>query len=216
MKKCLVVTGGYIDLAFAKQFLQDKHYQMIIAADAGLEILKKLNLMPDEIVGDLDSVDHDILKEYKNNKKVAMDIHKAEKDETDTELALMAAAKYGYNQVDLLGALGGRMDHTLSNIQLLSQFYKQGLFVNIYDEKNRIYLLGKGKTFHRENLYGTYISFLPVSGMIEGLTLKGFKYPLNHRRIPMGSSLCISNELTGDIGIMDLDQGVVLCVESHD
>lgn len=203
-------------MAFAKQFLQDKHYQMIIAADAGLEILKKLNLMPDEIVGDLDSVAHDILKEYKNNKKVAMDIHKAEKDETDTELALMAAAKYGYNQVDLLGALGGRMDHALSNIQLLSQFYKQGLFVNIYDEKNRIYLLGKGKTFHRENLYGTYISFLPVSGMIEGLTLKGFKYPLNHRRIPMGSSLCISNELTGDIGIMDLDQGVVLCVESHD
>lgn len=215
-KKCLIVTGGTIDLPFMKEFLEGKRYDMVVAADAGLEMLRAAGVMPNEIVGDLDSVDRTILKEYENNSEVCLDVHQPEKDETDTELALMTAVKNGCDIVDMLGALGGRMDHAIGNIQLLYQFYRQGVEINIYDEKNRIYLLGKGKMFHREELYGRYVSFLPLTETVEGLTLKGFKYPLNHRTVQLGTSLCISNELNGATGIMELEHGVVICVESHD
>lgn len=216
MKRCLVMTGGCVNEAFVKVFLAGRRYDMVVAVDAGLEILKKIGVVPDAIVGDLDTVDPSVLKEYADRSDIRMEVHRPEKDETDTELALLTAAKSGCEEVDLLGALGGRMDHAIGNIQQLYQFYKQGVHVNIYDEKNRIYLLGKGKTFHRENLYGTYISFLPITEKVEGLTLKGFKYPLNRRTIFLGSSLCISNELSGDTGIMDLEKGILICVEAHD
>ena len=216
MKKCLVMSGGSANLNFMKIFLMNRRYDMVVAVDAGLEVLQKLNVVPDEIVGDLDTVKQSVLNDYKDNKNIILEVHKPEKDETDTELALLTAAKSGCTRVDLLGALGGRMDHALTNIQLMYQFYKQGMLINIYDEKNRIYLLGKGKSFHREKLYGKYISFLPLTETVEGISLKGFKYPLNHRTIFLGSSLCISNELSGSDGIMELEKGMVICVESHD
>lgn len=216
MKKCLVMTGGCANLDFLRAFLTGRRYHMVVAVDAGLEILQKLQIVPDEIVGDLDTVNPSVLKEYEDNPNVSMEIHKPEKDETDTELALLTAAKRGCTTVDLLGALGGRMDHAIGNIQLLYQFYRQGMDVNIYDEKNRIYLCGRGKTYHRDELYGKYISFLPLTETVEGLTLKGFKYPLNHRLITLGTSLCVSNELTGATGIMELEKGILIAVESHD
>lgn len=216
MKKCLVVTGGSIDLSFVKEFLKNRKYDWTIAVDAGLEILKLLHIMPDEVVGDLDTVDSSVLQEYRENSSVKFEIHKPEKDETDTELALLTAARCGCNKVDLLGALGGRMDHAISNIQLLYQFYKQGMDVCIYDAQNKLYLLGSGKIFRKSEVYGKYISFMPLTEVVEGLTLKGFKYPLNRRRLELGSCLCISNELNSTEGIMELEKGVLICVEAHD
>lgn len=216
MKSCLIMTGGSVNTYFAGEFLRGRSYALVVAVDAGLEVLKKLQITPDEIVGDLDTVKPSILKEYADSPDIHMEIHKPEKDETDTELALLTAKRHGCDTVDMLGALGGRMDHAISNIHLLYQFYKLGMHIFIYDEKNKIYLLGKGKTFHREELYGRYISFLPMTEVSEGLTLKGFKYPLNLKTVYLGTSLCISNELSGDSGEMELQTGVLICVESHD
>lgn len=216
MKKCLVVTGGSIDISFVKDFLRNRKYDWIIAVDAGLEILEHLHMTPNEVVGDLDTVDPTVLREYRNNPSVTFEVHRPEKDETDTELALLTAARCGCDRVDMLGALGGRMDHAISNIQLLYQFYRQGMDVRIYDAQNKLYLLGSGKIFRKSELYGKYISFMPLTEVVEGLTLKGFKYPLNRRRIILGSCLCISNELNGAEGIMELEKGVLICVEAHD
>ncbi|MCB6607382.1 thiamine diphosphokinase [[Clostridium] symbiosum] len=216
MKKCLVVTGGSIDISFVKDFLQNRNYDWVIAVDAGLEILNSLHIVPDEVVGDLDTVEQSVLKEYRDNPSVTFEIHKPEKDETDTELALLTAARCGCDRVDLLGALGGRMDHEISNIQLIYQFFKQGMEVCIYDAQNKLYLLDGGKVFRRSELYGKYISFMPLTEVVSGLTLKGFKYPLNRRRIELGSCLCISNELNGEEGIMEVESGVLICVEAHD
>lgn len=216
MKKCLVVTGGSIDISFVKDFLQNRKYDWVIAVDAGLEILDSLHIMPDEVVGDLDTVEPSVLKEYRDKSSVTFEIHKPEKDETDTELALLTAARCGCDRVDLLGALGGRLDHEISNIQLIYQFFKQGMEVCIYDAQNKLYLLDGGKVFRRSELYGKYISFMPLTEVVTGLTLKGFKYPLNRRRIELGSCLCISNELNGEEGIMEVETGVLICVEAHD
>ena len=138
------------------------------------------------MVGDLDTVDKKVLEEYQNQPDIEFEIHKPEKDETDTELALLTAARQGCEAVDILGALGGRMDHAIGNIQLMYQFFCQGMEVNIYDARNRLYLLGGHKVFHREEVYGKYISFLPMTETVEGLTLRGFKYPLQRRTIGWG------------------------------
>ncbi|MEG2122618.1 MAG: thiamine diphosphokinase [Clostridium sp.] len=216
MKSCLIMTGGYIDLNFAKEFLSKRTYDMIIAVDSGLEHLRNLQIVPNQIVGDLDSVNPEILKEYRNNPDIHMEIHKPEKDETDTELAFLTAEKYGCDVVDLLGALGGRMDHEISNLQIMYQFYKRGMHIFIYDERNKIYLLGDRKSFFRAELYGKYISFMPLTEVVEEVTLTGFKYPLNKRKILLGSSLCISNELICNSAEMNLKKGVLICIESHD
>lgn len=216
MKRCLIVTGGTIDIAFAKDFLSQRSYDYVIAADAGLEVLRPLHISPNAVVGDLDTVDKKVLEEYQNQPDIEFEIHKPEKDETDTELALLTAARQGCEAVDILGALGGRMDHAIGNIQLMYQFFCQGMEVNIYDARNCLYLLGGHKVFHREKVYGKYISFLPMTETVEGLTLRGFKYPLQRRTIGLGTSLCISNELKREEGILELERGVLLCVEAHD
>lgn len=216
MKRCLIVTGGTIDIAFAKDFLSQRSYDYVIAADAGLEVLRPLHISPNAVVGDLDTVDKKVLEEYQNQPGIEFEIHKPEKDETDTELALLTAARQGCEAVDILGALGGRMDHAIGNIQLMYQFFCQGMEVNIYDARNRLYPLGGHKVFHREEVYGKYISFLPMTETVEGLTLRGFKYPLQRRTIGLGTSLCISNELKREEGILELEKGVLLCVEAHD
>ncbi len=216
MKRCLIVTGGTIDIAFAKDFLSQRSYDYVIAGDAGLEVLRPLHISPNAVVGDLDTVDKKVLEEYQNQPGIEFEIHKPEKDETDTELALLTAARQGCEAVDILGALGGRMDHAIGNIQLMYQFFCQGMEVNIYDARNRLYLLGGHKVFHREEVYGKYISFLPMTETVEGLTLRGFKYPLQRRTIGLGTSLCISNELKREEGILELEKGVLLCVEAHD
>ena len=216
MKRCLIVTGGTIDIAFAKDFLSQRSSDYVIAADAGLEVLRPLRISPNAVVGDLDTVDKKVLEEYQNQPDIEFEIHKPEKDETDTELALLTAARQGCEAVDILGALGGRMDHAIGNIQLMYQFFCQGMEVNIYDARNRLYLLGGHKVFHREKVYGKYISFLPMTETVEGLTLRGFKYPLQRRTIGLGTTLCISNELKREEGILELERGVLLCVEAHD
>lgn len=205
-----------MDLSFAKDFLQNRQYDHVVAVDAGLGILKHLHMIPDEVVGDLDSVDSAVLEEYRKMPGIDFEIHRPEKDETDTELALLTAARCGCEKVDVLGALGGRMDHAIGNIQLMYQFYQQGMDIAIYDSRNKMYLIGNRKVFRQDEIYGKYISFLPLTETVTGLTLKGFKYPLNRRTIRLGTSLCISNELSREEGIMELESGVVICVESHD
>ena len=86
MKRCLIVTGGSIDLAFAERFLRGRAYDRIVAADAGLLAVRALGLTPDEAVGDFDSLPGDVLEEYRNDPGICFEIHSPQKDETDTEL----------------------------------------------------------------------------------------------------------------------------------
>ena len=212
MGSCILIGAG--DFGGLLEPIQRDDY--VIAVDGGLAAVKQLDIRPDAIVGDFDTVKGELLEEYGQIEGITFEQHQPEKDETDTELALLTAARQGCEAVDILGALGGRMDHAIGNIQLMYQFFCQGMEVNIYDARNRLYLLGGHKVFHREEVYGKYISFLPMTETVEGLTLRGFKYPLQRRTIGLGTSLCISNELVGEEGAITFTDGVLIVVESHD
>ncbi|RKD28286.1 thiamine diphosphokinase [Lacrimispora algidixylanolytica] len=213
----LIVTGGPIDLVFAQRFIMERPFDRIIAVDRGLNAVSKLKLIPDAIVGDFDSADESVLKEFKSKTlDTTWEIHKPEKDETDTELAIITAIRLGCTKLILLGATGGRLDHFLGNLHLLYASLKQGVEAAIVDERNWITVTEKERVFEADQIFGKYISFLPLSEEVKGISLTGFKYPLHKKDITIGTSLCISNELTGAAGKMEFDSGILICVESHD
>ena len=222
MKSCLILTGGKLNLAFARSFLEKDHFDKVIAVDGGLESAEALGITPDYIVGDFDTVSKEVTDRFRSLPFIVWEQHKPEKNETDTELAFRDALEAGCVLVDMLGATGGRLDHELSNIQLLAQGRKKGLRVTIYDAFNKIFLadaeLDLQVVFEREDLYGRYVSFLPVTETVKGITLTGFKYPLKEKDISIleNPSLCISNEVLEEKAVLTFRSGLLLCVESRD
>ena len=91
MRRCLIITGGTIDLDFAGSFLEHERFDKVIAVDAGLERAAALGLTPDMIVGDFDTVKPEVLEKFRQMEHIVWDVHQPEKDETDTELALRKA-----------------------------------------------------------------------------------------------------------------------------
>ncbi len=218
MKTCLIVTGGTMDLAFAGSFLKQNTFDMVVAVDGGLEHLKPLGLLPDAVVGDFDTVSPDVLAEYRKMEQVAWEIHQPEKDETDTELAIETAIGMGALSITILGGTGGRIDHMLANIHLRAGRLERGISASMVDGQNRLYILDGETTFYRDRVHGKYLSFIPLTERVEGITLTGFKYPLNGKTITIGreAGLCVSNELVEETGCISFDSGLLICVESGD
>lgn len=218
MKTCLIITGGKLELAFARSFLENGKFDKVIAVDAGLEAVEALGLVPDYIVGDFDTVDASVIERFRRYPFIVWEQHRPEKNETDTELARSLALTLGCQKMVFLGATGGRIDHMLGNLHTLYACMERGIEAYIVDAQNRICLLDEGKTFCRSSLWGKYVSFLPYTEEVKGITLKGFKYPLNGRDIRRGqeTGLCISNELAEDTAVISFEEGILICVESKD
>lgn len=190
--------------------------QNIIAGDRGLEALYQLKIIPNHVVGDFDSVSPEILKFYKKQSQIIFHTYHAEKDNTDTDIALQLAIKLKSSKITILGALGKRMDHAIANIHILKDALEAEIPCQILDEYNRIYLINKETTLEKEKVYGKYVSLIPLTSTVEGLTLTGFKYPLNHYTLPIGTSLGISNEMIEDIAHIKMDKGILIVIESRD
>ncbi len=216
MKTCLIITGGKLDLAFAGAFCKGQPFDKKIAVDGGLAAFQALNLVPDMAVGDFDTASREVLDKFHAIPYIVWDVHDPEKNETDTELALRRAMACGCTKITILGATGGRFDHLLSNVYLLYNCLQQGVEACILDPQNKIYLIEEEHTFTRREQWGKYISFLPFSGEIKGITLDGFRYPLTDYDLDAASSRCISNELSEETGRIQMEEGVAICVESRD
>lgn len=225
MMRCLMISGGPLDFDFARAFLTKERlasYDRVIAVDMGAQACKELSLHPDFLVGDFDTLGHGALTEYETDSTVQLQIHRPEKDETDTELAFRTAMEAGCTSIDLLGATGGRIDHEISNIHLLYSARKRGLKIYIYDAGNKIYLLDAAleprTDFFRDQTYGSYVSFLPLTEEVKGITLTGFRYPLHQKDISIlnNPSLCVSNEIVSERAVISFSAGVLICVESKD
>lgn len=218
MKKCLIVTGGKLDLAFARSFLQKESFQKIIAVDGGLEAVEALGLIPDYVVGDFDTVNPAVLERFRKIPYIVWEKHRPEKNETDTELARNRGMTLACDRIVFLGATGGRLDHMLGNIHVLYACLQRGVEAWLIDSQNKLYLLDQGKKFYQEELWGKYVSFLPYTEKVEGITLRGFRYPLNEKNIQKGEEvgLCISNELAEKEATIELAEGILICVESRD
>lgn len=213
--KILIITGGQVDEAFLKQLTDGENYSMIIAADKGLIYADKLKLPLNFIAGDFDSVPHDILDRYQNT-AVPIKTFPAEKDMTDTDIAIELAMRYNPACIDIVGATGSRLDHVIANIHLLLQPMQRKVRACILDMNNKIYLKNDDFIIKKQEQYGKYVSLMPFAGKITGLSMIGFKYPLNNILLQPGSSLCISNEIKEVEGRIEFDDGILVVFETKD
>ena len=127
MKVCIVLNGEIKNYQKTKEIILKEKYDYIIGADGGCNHLYKMNIIPNYIIGDLDSINEELISYYKN-KNVIFEKYPTHKDETDSEICIYLAKKLNATKVDFIGALGGRIDHTLANIGLMN--YVKNMDIN--------------------------------------------------------------------------------------
>lgn len=214
--KTLIVSGGHIDVEFALMFCKSESWDRIIGVDAGTEFLFRNHILPTDMVGDFDTLAEDILRFYKNRIDVKIRKYRPEKDVTDTQAAVELAVEYGSCEIYILGGTGTRMDHTLANIHVLKIALERGISCSLVDEYNEVTLLKESGIVKKSSTYGKYISFIPLTTEVKGLTLRGFKYPLTDCTMRCGDSLGISNEFLEDEASVEFEDGILIMIQSKD
>jgi thiamine pyrophosphokinase len=213
--RILIISGGNIEEGFLTKLVPGNSYSAIIAADRGLLAADMLDIRPDFIVGDFDSVPPGILEKYKQM-STPVKTFPSEKDKTDTQIAMELALMHNPSAIDIAGGTGSRLDHVLANIHLLVLPMQLGIDACLLDSRNKIYLRDKSFFIDRDCQYGKFVSLLPFTPEVIGLTLRGFKYPLNRVTLTAGSSLGISNEITEERAYVDFISGILIAAETRD
>ena len=204
MKALIIGSGEFY-------FPYDTSDRFVIACDGGLDHCRAHNIKPDRILGDFDSVSPDTLEFYKNNEKT---VYPKKKDMTDLELGIRLAIELGADEMMITGALSSsRFDHSLCNISLLLICLEKGIKAEIINEKNRIFLLKDKCTLKKSD---SYVSFLSVTPVTRGLTLKGFEYPLENYELAQGTSFCVSNSIIDEFAEVFVDSGILAVIMSND
>lgn len=211
MKTALIIGNGKKTY---KNIINSIRFDYVICADGGLERVKNYGIVPDIIIGDFDSVNPYVLKQYEHN--IPIEKFPSEKDSTDMELAVEFAISKGYNNIILVGASGTRLDHTMANILLMERYYKIGVHITIIDNNNEMRIISDNTDLNIEFKEGYYISLIPVTDYIQGLNLEGFKFPLDNVNVQRGSTLCISNRINSNKGRITLRKGTAIVFISKD
>lgn len=221
----LIISGGYLDDEFAENYMRQNQWDITIGVDSGMSFFYRTGQIPDYIVGDFDSVEPEILKNFISRKSETPEYterpvilqFQPEKDETDTEIAIRTAVGKGCDTIHILGGTGSRLDHVIGNIHLLGMGMEQGVNVILADGNNRIRMMPAGElVIKKKEQYGRYVSLLPFTPQVEGLTLTGFKYPLEHAVMECYHSLGVSNEIVEEEAGISFQNGVLLVIESRD
>ena len=219
--KVLIITGGNIDTAFALDFLKKNEFEQTVVVDGGLDKVKEMQLLGakikiNHIVGDFDTVNHEVLSEYEKDASIIVHEYQPEKDYTDTDIALKLGIKLAGagGHIVILGATGTRLDHVLANLQMLRLPMEAGIECRIVDKHNQIRMI-EGHVSLSEKI-SKHISILPISPELKGVTMRGFKYPLENHSVHLGESLCVSNEIVTLPAEIDIKEGYALLIESQD
>ncbi len=216
----VIIAGGSIDEEFALRFLKDRRAEgeiFLIAADRGLEFLRRYQIEPDLIVGDFDSSPCGLVEGYTTeHPDIMVQKFNWEKDYSDTEIAVKAAVSQGCRRVDILGATGSRLDHVFGAIQLLSYLLDRGCEGRILDPHNRISLHEKSFLVRKEDQWGKYVSFFSRGDAVKNVTLRGFHFPMEKGTVETDSTLTVSNQIEEREAFVEFDEGRLIMIESSD
>lgn len=217
----IIVSGGNIQkdfaLPFIKSELEKKQNILLIAADKGLDFLLEEHIMPVAAIGDFDSLSLEGKAYLEHTEKTEVIRLKPEKDDSDTQSALMHAAGKGAKHIAILGATGTRIDHMMANLGLLLLGERLGISVELFDAYNNISLVKSGEVIEKEKQFGNYVSFFPIGSEVKDLTLEGFKYPLHGYHLKVeDSGLTVSNEIIEESAKIAFSSGKLLMIMSRD
>ena len=182
---------------------------LLIAADGGGNALFAAGIVPQLVIGDLDSLAPEAEAAFAAA-GASIIRYPAEKDETDLELALLAAVARGGDTIDVLGALGGRWDQGLSNVALLALPELEGRRVRLLDTGQEAYL-ARGET-PIPGAEGETVSLLPIGGAARGITTRGLYYSLHDAELRFEHSRGVSNVITQPPASVVVREGMLLVV----
>ncbi|MGI6144080.1 MAG: thiamine diphosphokinase [bacterium] len=183
---------------------------IIICADGGADHALKLGILPHVLLGDFDSISPQTRK-ILQDQGVELVSFSPVKDKTDTELAVEFAVKAGAREIFLLGATGSRLDHSLANLYLLFKAAHLGVKLSLVDRVNQVWLVEKEISLRGSR--GQYLSLLPLSPQVTGVTTRGLKYPLKGATLVWGSSWGVSNEFLDSEAGVTLAKGQLLVIQ---
>ncbi len=185
MKRCVIVGGADIrNYDRIKSRLREEDY--MIFCDSGCRHMEALGRMPDLIVGDFDSSENPHLE-------AETIVLPCVKDDTDTVFAVKEAVRRGFDDVLLIGVIGGRLDHTLGNVSILvylDSLGKKGMIIDDYSEMEIV----SGEPAFIDDSF-PFFSLLNITGTAKGITVENAKYPLNGAEITCEYQYGVSNEV---------------------
>ena len=208
-EKVISIKGICYIIAACKENLDNFYISpcendIVIAADGGYDILKEKNINPDIIIGDFDSITTDIPCE--NVIK-----HPVEKDETDTFLSLKSGFDKGFRNFVIFGGIGGRIDHTLANIQTLLWISKRGGRAFLIGDRVVMTVISNEKLTFSSDFEGT-VSLFAQETTAKGVKISGLKYSVEGVDLTEEFPLGISNEFVGERAEISVQEGSLLII----
>ena len=207
MQKAFIYVGGEIHPENITE--HPKSDDLTVAADSGYHNATALGDRVQILVGDFDSID----KGREIDEKVEILTVPAEKDFTDTQLAVETAIKRGARDIVIIGGLSGRLDHTLSNLAILRELSEAQVYALITDGKNRVRYIRSTSTLISRSGY-KYLSLIADGEKVKGVSVEGCKYPLDNATLTNRYQYAVSNEITGNCALVSVKKGGLYIVES--
>ncbi|MCH5185143.1 MAG: thiamine diphosphokinase [Oscillospiraceae bacterium] len=202
--RAVIIGGGDFGKRQAKSINAD---DFVICADGGYDSAVKYDIRADIVIGDMDSVKSEIAAE-----KI---VYPAKKDFTDGELAVRYALERGYKDILLTGFTGERLDHTISDIFMLSIIAENGASGMLRDENNDIYYLEKSRPVKLKTGKNENLSIVPLCGL-SGLYTKGLEYPVNNEDMEFFKSRTLCNVTVSSEAEVGISAGRALIILSKD
>ncbi|MBQ9141251.1 MAG: thiamine diphosphokinase [Lachnospiraceae bacterium] len=212
-KKCIIIGAG--DLTVGSVAVGEA--DLVIAVDGGINYCGVLEIEPDIILGDFDSVNEAQREAILTMKEQVPDrvvVLKPEKDDTDMLAALKLGLEKGYDYFLLYGATGGRLEHTLANIQCLLFLKNHGAVGYLMDGSGMIFVMRNEEVKLRANLEG-YFSLFCLGKEAKGVTIKGLKYELEDYTMTNAFPIGVSNEFIGKEATVSVKDGELVGIVNY-
>ena len=205
MKKAIILANGDSPKKSEILYFQKKGYLKIICADGGANSAQKLGIIPDVIIGDLDSITRQNLKLFSGKTEV---INYTRQNDTDVEKALKYLISEKYKEVILLGATGDRLDHTICNLGIIIKFFNK-IKISVLHKKS--FLTAHNSDIKLKTIPKEIISIYGFDDKTK-VTSKGLKYPLKNIALPFGKKESTSNVAMGDEIELKIKNGIMFLI----
>jgi thiamine pyrophosphokinase len=206
----IFANGDIEDVAWIRPYLSASSF--VIAADGGSRHLLRLDHAPDVLIGDLDSLPREA-EAWREMNGGNMILYPHDKNETDLELALLYAVHHFDEDIQIFGALGGRLDQTLANIMLLAHPALAGRRVELVTEDQRAWLVTEQAEV--QGRIGDLISLVPINGDVLVAETTGLRWPLSNEVLSVGPARGVSNEMIEPLATITIDTGILLLIHTR-
>lgn len=208
MNGCCYIVGS---APFKHLNIELKEDDYVIAADGGYDILCNKGICPNVVIGDLDST---LKADVITRSGIPVIKLPKEKDDTDMAVCVRHGIKEGYSEFIIYGALGGRLDHTIANLQLIANMSANGVKVKLIGDNEEIIPLTDASISFPKDMQGV-ISVFSHSETSYGVTIKGLKYEVQDVELSNNVALGVSNEFVGHESLITVTKGTLIIIHNR-